>query len=134
MPIRWKILILLLGMSLMPLLFVSGYGLRATRELGLGLTERGSKIAIERYSRQLSQMLEQSAALLSYQKALVEISLKVQAMQAEKKTGGSRSGIVPCFFRPPLRLENRPTARSCHLDQTFPREQERQAPAREDFP
>ena len=98
MPIRWKILILLLGMSLMPLLFVSGYGLRSTHELGLGLTERGSKIAIERYSLQLSQMLEQSAALLRIQKTLVELSLKVQAMEAEKKLAAPAPKSPLVFF------------------------------------
>ena len=98
MPIRWKLLILLLAMSVLPLIFISAYGIRATREMGLGLTERGSKIAAERYSEQLLQMTDQSAAILGHQQALVELSLKVQAMQAESRLAGDPPAEARVFF------------------------------------
>ncbi len=84
MRIRRKLLVLLLAISLLPLLIVGLYDFRNARNLALRLTSRGNEIVINRFSSQLRQLTRQSAAIIHQQKGLVELSLKIQALEAER--------------------------------------------------
>ncbi len=84
MRIRRKLLVLLLAISLLPLMIVGLYDFRSSRNLAVRLTSRGSEIVTERFSRQLRQLTEHSAETIHQQKGAVELSLKIQALEAER--------------------------------------------------
>ncbi len=83
MLIRWKLLILLLAIALVPLLFVGLLDRRGMLWLGRDLAASSREALTERASRQLEQLVEDQAAILRREREILELMLRVQGRAAE---------------------------------------------------
>lgn len=104
MHIRWKFLLVLLAISLIPMLLMRWMGQHSMRELGRDLATRTSDVLIRETSLKLKNLVEEHAYILRRERDLVEMTLQVQASELEKifaghpaenlgrKAGLSRSG------------------------------------------
>ena len=84
MKIRWKLLILMLGISLGPILLLRWNGEHYMRKLGNELAGTTRAVLIERASRQLTTMVEEHALVLRRERELLELALKLQATELER--------------------------------------------------
>ncbi len=88
MRIRWKFLIVLLCISLVPILVLRWMGRHSMRELGDDLAARTRDVLIQRTSQELKSLVEEHAAILMREYDLVEMALQVQVLELEKQFGG----------------------------------------------
>ncbi|WP_027723328.1 SpoIIE family protein phosphatase [Maridesulfovibrio zosterae] len=93
MKIRWKILIILLIFSLMPLVVTRLYGLRSLTELGSDLQIQTRLTLLERATESLSSMAKGRAAIINLESRLYHTSLK--SIQAEAEIRLSSSELEP---------------------------------------
>ena len=84
MRIRWKILLVLLGISLIPMILVRTLGQRSMRELGNDLATRTRDVLIRETSLELKNLVEEHASILRRERDLVEMALQVQVSELEK--------------------------------------------------
>jgi sigma-B regulation protein RsbU (phosphoserine phosphatase) len=84
MRIRWKILLVLLGISLIPMILMRTLGQRSMRELGNDLATRTRDVLIRETSLELKNLVEEHAFILRRERDLVEMALQVQASELEK--------------------------------------------------
>ncbi|MGA0394961.1 MAG: hypothetical protein ACO3MW_12980, partial [Rhodospirillales bacterium] len=85
MLIRYKLLLLLLGIALIPLMAVSWWGYQSTRELGGKLAEESVQYLTERTSEQLQRAIANNTTILDRTKDLLENALRLQAKEAETR-------------------------------------------------
>lgn len=83
MRIRWKLLVLLLGMAVVPLAAVSWFSTRSTRALGALLAERARESLAERARFELSQIVESQGRIIEREIRNMELTLELQAAGAE---------------------------------------------------
>lgn len=88
MRIRWKFLIVLLCISLVPILVMRWMGGHSMRELGDDLAGRTRDVLIQRTSQELKSLVEEHATILMRERDLVEMALQVQVLELEKQFGG----------------------------------------------
>ncbi len=88
MRIRWKFLIVLLCISLVPILVLRWMGRYSMRELGDDLAGRTRDVLIQRTSQELKSLVEEHATILMRERDLVEMALQVQVLELEKQFGG----------------------------------------------
>jgi sigma-B regulation protein RsbU (phosphoserine phosphatase) len=88
MRIRWKFLIVLLCISLVPILVLRWMGRHSMRELGDDLAGRTRDVLIQRTSQELKSLVEEHATILMRERDLVEMALQVQVLELEKQFGG----------------------------------------------
>ena len=84
MRIRWKLLLILLCISLIPVLIMRWNGQRSMRELGDDLAGRTRDVLVRKASRELRDLVDEHATILSRERDLVELALQVQASELEK--------------------------------------------------
>jgi sigma-B regulation protein RsbU (phosphoserine phosphatase) len=84
MRIRWKILLVLLGISLIPMLLMRSLGQRSMLELGNDLATRTRDVLVRETSLELKNLVEEHATILRRERDLVEMALQVQASELEK--------------------------------------------------
>ena len=84
MRIRWKFLLILLCISLLPVLIMRWNGQRSMRELGDDLAGRTRDVLVRKASRELKDLVDEHATILSRERDLVELALQVQAAELEK--------------------------------------------------
>ena len=87
MRLRWKILILLLAISLVPILLLRIAGQRSMRHLGNDLAERTRNVLIDRAGTELEMIVEEHARILQRERELLEAVLYNQALELEKRLG-----------------------------------------------
>ncbi len=88
MRIRWKFLIVLLCISLVPILVLRWMGRHSMRELSDDLAARTREVLIQRTSQELKSLVEEHATILMRERDLVEMALQVQVLELEKQFGG----------------------------------------------
>ena len=88
MRIRWKLLLVLLAISLVPMLLMRWMGQRSMRELGNDLATRTRDVLIRKTSLELKNLVEEHAYILRRERDLVEMTLQVQASELEKIFAG----------------------------------------------
>ena len=88
MRIRWKFLLVLLAISLIPMLLMRWMGQRSMRELGNDLATRTRDVLIRETSLELKNLVEEHATILRRERDLVEMALQVQASELEKIYAG----------------------------------------------
>ncbi|MBW1712992.1 MAG: PDC sensor domain-containing protein [Deltaproteobacteria bacterium] len=98
MTIRWKLLALLLGIALVPLLFVSWFDQRTTRQAGQDMAALGRQILKEGASRQLIQIVDDYAMILRRERQLLELALHLQAGEVEKALAGPAPRLGTIYF------------------------------------
>jgi sigma-B regulation protein RsbU (phosphoserine phosphatase) len=84
MRIRWKILLVLLGISLIPMLLMRSLGQRSMLEMGNDLATRTRDVLIRETSLELKNLVEEHATILRRERDLVEMALQLQASELEK--------------------------------------------------
>ena len=84
MRIRWKILLVLLGISIIPMLLMRSLGQRSMRELGNDLATRTRDVLIRETSQELKNLVEEHATILRRERDLVEMALQLQTSELEK--------------------------------------------------
>ncbi|WP_027367339.1 SpoIIE family protein phosphatase [Desulfocurvibacter africanus] len=93
MRILWKTLILLLGISLVPLLLVTGVSHRAMRAMGTDLAEQGRGSLLERTSTALQRMVEDHARVLRLEMDVLALVLQSGAKDIREL---ARTGELAC--------------------------------------
>lgn len=93
MRIRLKLLALLLLIALVPVIAVTWYELRATRELGLELSSRARHVLEERGIRQLLHSARSSAELALREHELLEAAARLQAQAIEAALAGRAPAV-----------------------------------------
>jgi sigma-B regulation protein RsbU (phosphoserine phosphatase) len=93
MRIRWKFLLVLLAISLIPMLLMRWMGQRSMRELGNDLATRTRDVLIRERSLELKNLVEEHATILRRERDLVEMALQVQASELEKIFAGPSTQI-----------------------------------------
>ncbi|MCH8253149.1 MAG: SpoIIE family protein phosphatase [Planctomycetes bacterium] len=84
MSIRWKLLILLLVMVLVPLMVVSLVNGNATRRLGNDLARQSREAVTDLTRSQLLQAVEDYATILQRERDAMELTIKTQAREVER--------------------------------------------------
>jgi sigma-B regulation protein RsbU (phosphoserine phosphatase) len=84
MRIRWKFLLILLCISLLPVLIMRWNGQWSMRELGDDLAGRTRDVLVRKTSRELKDIVDEHATILRRERDLVELALQVQASELEK--------------------------------------------------
>ncbi len=89
MRIRWKFLLVLLFISLIPVLVLRWTGQQSMRELGNELAVNTRDALIRRTGLELRTLVEEHSRILRQQRDLVEVMLQVQASELEKSLAGA---------------------------------------------
>ena len=76
MRIRWKLLLVLLAISLLPMLLMRWMGQRSMQELGNDLATRTRDVLIRETSMKLKNLVEEHAYILRRERDLVEIVIR----------------------------------------------------------
>ena len=84
MRIRWKFLLILLCISLLPVLIMRWNGQRSMRELGDDLAGRTRDVLVRKTSWELKDLVDEHATILRRERDLVELALQVQVAELEK--------------------------------------------------
>jgi sigma-B regulation protein RsbU (phosphoserine phosphatase) len=91
MRIRWKLLLVLLFISLVPVLVLRWIGQQSMRELGNELAKSTRDALIRRTGWELRTLVEEHARILRQQRDLVEMMLQVQVSELEKRLDSAAS-------------------------------------------
>ena len=91
MPIRKKLLLLFLALSLLPLLILGALNMRSTRKLGTRLAEQNHQSRLERERAMVRQTLNEAASRLSAHVRVLRFSLESQAAAVEKALANAPS-------------------------------------------
>ncbi|MGE5503681.1 MAG: PP2C family protein-serine/threonine phosphatase [Actinomycetota bacterium] len=89
MPLRIKLLLLLLSIALPPLVVVTWLDQGATRQLGLELTARARTVLAERSTEYLVTSVRAAAAAMRLERELVELAVQLQARAVERALAGA---------------------------------------------
>ncbi len=92
MRIRWKLLILLLAISVVPMLVMRYNGHTLIRELGTELGVQMRVTLMEQSTATLKRLVSDHARVLSRERELILLALQVQKSELEKRFAGSRTG------------------------------------------
>lgn len=87
MRIQSKLFLLLLIIAVVPLVALTWRGQRATEALGLAIVSQGRSSAVEDIELQLNRVVDYSTDVLSAQRQLVEVALRLQAAEVERRLG-----------------------------------------------
>lgn len=85
MSIRWKLLILLLAIALVPLLFISVLNRASLRSLSLELAQEAQRQLIQQTSDQLAQLIAGHAEILRLHRDAVAAVVRLQADAVEQR-------------------------------------------------
>ncbi len=84
MRIRWKLLVLLLAIALLPLAFVAGTMNRATRSLGEKIGRQARDVLTRRAEHELRMLVAGQADALGRQGKIIELVLQLQARAVQE--------------------------------------------------
>jgi sigma-B regulation protein RsbU (phosphoserine phosphatase) len=84
MSLRWKLLLLLLAIALVPLVTVTVLANRATLRLGATVGDQARRTLTELTRRHLEQLVADKAAIIGREGNLVNLALQLQAREVER--------------------------------------------------
>jgi len=99
MRIHTKLFLLLLAIAVLPLVVLTLRGQRATENLGTAIATRGRAALSLEIEAQLQQTIAYSSDILSAQQREVEMALRVQALEAERRLAALVPVIDPSRWR-----------------------------------
>ena len=85
MRIRWKLLIVLLTISLVPIFILRVSGQRSMERMGNDLASIAREALIQKAGLELTLLVEEHALALRLERELIEMILRVQASELEKR-------------------------------------------------
>lgn len=89
MRIQSKLFLLLVVIAVLPLIALTWRSQRATESLGQAIVSEGRSSAVEDIEQQLGRVVDYSSDALSAQQKLVELALRVQAVEVERRLGAA---------------------------------------------
>ncbi len=98
MGIRWKLLILLLTIALLPLVFVAVLDRRGVLALGEQLGAEARAALTERTFAQLRQLIRDHATLIRHQRNALETTLRAQARAVEQRLAAEKPESRAVYF------------------------------------
>ena len=98
MSIRWKLLALLLVISLIPLLFNSWFDQKVTSRAGRELGKLNRQVLMEGAKRNLIMMVKDYATIIRRERELMELILHVQAKDVERALASPRTNPGRVYF------------------------------------
>ena len=99
MRIRWKMLILLVTISLVPLVTAAMIGRISGRRMGDELTEATGRLLTDNAYRELNRIVELAVSGLERDRAMVETAVDIQARAVESLLAGAIPGGASAFLR-----------------------------------
>jgi sigma-B regulation protein RsbU (phosphoserine phosphatase) len=84
MRIRWKLLLILLSISLLPVVIMRWNGQQSMRKLGNDLAGRTRDVLVRKAGKELKDLVDEHATILRRERDLVELALQVQTSELEK--------------------------------------------------
>jgi sigma-B regulation protein RsbU (phosphoserine phosphatase) len=93
MKIRWKLLIVFLSISLVPMMIMRLYNQRGMHKLGEELATRTQDVLIQKANFELKMLVDEHATILQRDRALINLALKVQASELEKRFLGEKGQL-----------------------------------------
>jgi len=90
MKIRWKLLLVMLLISLIPMMYMLWHGQRDMQNLGKELATSTRNVLIQRANLELKIISEEHARILQRERDLIEMALKLQASEVEKRFSSSQ--------------------------------------------
>lgn len=88
MRIRWKLLLIFLAISLLPMAAMRLVAQRSLTELGLELGARSREELVRRTGSELARLVEDHARILSKERDLLEALLRTQALETARRLDG----------------------------------------------
>jgi len=98
MRIRWKLLILLLAISLIPLVVVTYFANQSTYRLGKDIGTRTRRVLTERAAERLQLFVDDQAALVGRDGQLIAMSVRLQANAVEKALAAEPPKVDRVYF------------------------------------
>ncbi len=98
MRYQWKLLLLMLTVSILPLLMMRSVGLNMVRKMGDNFAGRSCKLLTENAERQLKSLVDDYTALIWRGRELYEAALMYQAAAAEQCLSEPPPASAPIFF------------------------------------
>ena len=98
MLIRYKLLLLLLGIALLPLIIMSWRGYHITHNLGIELADQSRDELTTRTTEQLQQAITYNTTILDRTKGLLENALRLQAREVENRIGKEPTHSKPIYL------------------------------------
>ena len=98
MLIRYKHLLLLLGIALLPLIIISWRGYHITQGLGTELADQSRDNLIKSTTEQLQQAITYNTTILDRTKGLLENALRLQAREVENRIGKQPTFPEPIYL------------------------------------
>ncbi len=117
MRIRWKLLLVLLCISLGPVLALRWIGANSMRQLGSDLAASTRDALIRRSGQELRTLVEEHSRILRQQRDLVEMLLQVQALELEKRL--TDAGTAATGKTAPKRLKAESTDSAAQIPDTL---------------
>jgi len=116
MKIRWKLLIVLLSIALVPIMLMRWNAQRSMQKMGNDLASIARDALIHKASLELRIIVEEHSRVLRREKDLIEMALRVQVSEMEKRFAGahhpetfnnwtqaSNNITNKSFYRPPAK-------------------------------
>jgi len=85
MKIRWKLLLVMLLISLVPMMLLLWYGQWGMQNLGKELATSIRNVLVQKANLELKIVVEEHARILQRERDLIETALKLQASEIEKR-------------------------------------------------
>ena len=85
MRIRWKLLIILLSFSLVPIFMLRFYGQRSMQKMGNDLASDTPDTLIQKGGLELTLLVEEHASTLRLERQLIKKILRLQISELEKR-------------------------------------------------
>jgi phosphoserine phosphatase RsbU/P len=93
MGIRWKLLLLLLFIAIVPLFFGRAFGLKYFHKVGDALVEQSRNISVSNMEKRLDLLVDSYSTVLQHGRENMEMSLTIQAHEVEKALAGEPEEI-----------------------------------------
>ena len=120
MSIRWKLLLLLLGIALVPVAILAMINRNGMQKLGADLADRGRTIVTERTAEQLRQLIRDQAKSLRILRHSLENTLQLQAREVEQCLArGPSETSAPAFFSEDFGRDDAAAPRTVPSDRHF---------------
>ena len=112
MRIRWKLLIVMLAMILVPLVLLRWNAQNSMQAMGTDLAATASNALIQKAKEELQIIVEEHSTVLRRERQLIEMIIKLQASELERWIAGNNgAGISPALMDQTTSPEHMPAKR-----------------------
>ena len=128
MKIRWKILILLLGVALIPIGAMRWAAYKGMRSLGAELSEHTRSVLIERACSELGQLVKDHAMILEKQTQAIGLALRDNSLELQQRLLGPKHPVFPYHLAQSEHMRQLPPEDSAPSDRIIAKGQKKGDP------